>query len=186
MNQNKRTIKMQKDKCKGKKMKPKTNKDKLIVKANFGQDRKVQREFDKNVEGLLKETKEIWTEDMMMTLVNRVPKELDLNLFESKAWITLLFYGELSPAEVAKAGIFPRSRSYDVLANLERKGFIVSKMAPVLKQIVGRPLKIRYEVLSIKQMLLNRIELIKKETRRKISAIQTLNLEEFKKLEVVK
>ena len=61
-----------------------------------------------------------------------------LNLYEVRIWTALLSRGVSSAGELSDIANVPRSRSYDILASLEGKGFIVPKE--------GRPL--RYEALA--------------------------------------
>ena len=60
-------------------------------------------------------------------------KDFGLNSYESKLWVALLSRGVSTAGELADISSVPRSRAYDVLESLEKKGFIVMK--------VGKPIK---------------------------------------------
>ena len=56
-----------------------------------------------------------------------------LNLYEARIWTALLSRGVSSAGELSDIANVPRSRSYDILESLERKGFIVQKPGKPLK-----------------------------------------------------
>jgi len=65
------------------------------------------------------------------TLPNKLT-EFGLNSYETKLWLTLLSEGPLVVGELSDIANVPRSRSYDVLESLEKKGFIhIKKRKPV-------------------------------------------------------
>ena len=70
-------------------------------------------------------------------------KEFGLNNYESKLWIVLLSKGIATTAELAELSGVPRSRAYDVLEGLEKKGFVMTK--------IGKPIK--YMALEPKQVI---------------------------------
>jgi sugar-specific transcriptional regulator TrmB len=51
-------------------------------------------------------------------------KVFGLNSYEAKIWVALLSRGVSSAGELSDISNVPRSRSYDVLESLEKKGFI--------------------------------------------------------------
>jgi HTH-type transcriptional regulator, sugar sensing transcriptional regulator len=63
----------------------------------------------------------------------------DLNIYEAKVWTALLSRGIASAGELADISGVPRSRSYDVLENLEKKGFIIMKLGKPIKYIAVEP-----------------------------------------------
>lgn len=67
-------------------------------------------------------------------LVNRVKHFVGLNQYETQIWLALLSHGVATAGEVAEAAGVPRSRSYDILESLSKKGLVVVKSQ-------GRPLK---------------------------------------------
>jgi len=63
----------------------------------------------------------------------------ELNIYEAKVWTALLSRGIASAGELADISNVPRSRSYDVLESLEKKGFIVMKLGKPIKYIAVKP-----------------------------------------------
>ncbi len=75
-----------------------------------------------------------------------VPKELlskikdfGLNSYEGKLWVSLLSRGVATAGELSDIADVPRSRSYDVLESLERKGFVIMKLGKPIKYIAVPP-----------------------------------------------
>lgn len=66
-------------------------------------------------------------------------KEFGLNSYEAKIWTALLSRGVATAGELADISNVPRSRSYDVLESLEKKGFIVMKIGKPIKYIAVPP-----------------------------------------------
>ena len=62
-----------------------------------------------------------------------------LNLYEVKIWTALLSRGVATAGELSDIANVPRSRSYDVLESLERKGFVVMKLGKPIKYIAVAP-----------------------------------------------
>lgn len=65
-----------------------------------------------------------------------------LNLYEVKIWTALLSRGVATAGELADIANVPRSRSYDVLETLERKGFVVMKIGKPIKYIAVPPAEV--------------------------------------------
>ena len=63
----------------------------------------------------------------------------DLNIYEAKIWAALLSKGVSSAGELADISEVPRSRSYDVLESMEKKGFIIMKLGKPIKYIAVEP-----------------------------------------------
>ena len=72
-------------------------------------------------------------------LVNRIRDYFGLNIYETKVWLALLKKGIASAAEVAEASGIPRSRTYDVLEGLEKKGFAIIKLGKPVKYLGVKP-----------------------------------------------
>ena len=72
-------------------------------------------------------------------LVSRIKDYFDLNIYETKVWLALLKKGVASAGEVAEASGIPRSRTYDVLESLEKKGFAIAKLDKPVKYIGVKP-----------------------------------------------
>lgn len=66
-------------------------------------------------------------------------KDLGLNTYESKLWTALLSRGVSTAGELSDIANVPRSRSYDVLESLEKKGFIIMKLGKPIKYIAVPP-----------------------------------------------
>ncbi|HLD89329.1 MAG TPA: helix-turn-helix domain-containing protein [Candidatus Nanoarchaeia archaeon] len=66
-------------------------------------------------------------------------KDFGINSYESKLWTALLSRGVSTAGELSDIADVPRSRSYDVLESLEKKGFIVMKVGKPIKYIAVPP-----------------------------------------------
>jgi len=66
-------------------------------------------------------------------------KDFGLNSYEAKLWTALLSRGVATAGELSDIANVPRSRSYDVLESLERKGFIIMKLGKPIKYIAVQP-----------------------------------------------
>lgn len=62
-----------------------------------------------------------------------------LNLYEVKIWTALLSRGVATAGELSDIANVPRSRSYDVLESLERKGFVLMKLGKPIKYLAVPP-----------------------------------------------
>src|SRR3990172_12643073 len=72
-------------------------------------------------------------------LVNRIKDYFDLNIYETKVWLALLGKGVASAGEIAQISRVPRSRTYDVLESLEKKGFAIIKLGKPVKYLGVKP-----------------------------------------------
>jgi len=63
----------------------------------------------------------------------------DLNIYEVKIWTSLLGRGVATAGELSDISQIPRSRSYDVLDSLEKKGFVMMKLGKPIKYIAIEP-----------------------------------------------
>lgn len=71
--------------------------------------------------------------------LKRLRSSFDLNEYEAKIWTALLSKGVATAGELSDIGNVPRSRSYDVLESLEKRGFIVMKLGKPIKYIAIEP-----------------------------------------------
>ena len=71
--------------------------------------------------------------------LSRLRKIFDLNLYEAKVWTALLSRGVSTAGELSNISDVPRSRTYDILESLEKKGFIVTKIGKPIKFIALKP-----------------------------------------------
>ena len=72
-------------------------------------------------------------------LINRIKDYFDLNMYETKVWLALLGKGVASAGQIAEISRVPRSRTYDVLEGLEKKGFVIVKLGKPVKYIGVKP-----------------------------------------------
>lgn len=72
-------------------------------------------------------------------LLNRLRHYLSLNLYEVRVWTALLSRGVSTAGELSDIGNVPRSRAYDVLESLEKKGFITMKLGKPIKYLAVEP-----------------------------------------------
>ncbi|MEK6893288.1 MAG: helix-turn-helix domain-containing protein [Nanoarchaeota archaeon] len=71
--------------------------------------------------------------------LSRLRKIFDLNLYEAKVWTALLSRGVSTAGELSSISDVPRSRTYDILESLEKKGFIVMKIGKPIKFVALKP-----------------------------------------------
>src|SRR3989339_396090 len=107
-------------------------------------------------------------------LIGKIKDYFDLNIYETKVWLALLGKGIASAGEVASISRVPRSRTYDVLESLEKKGFAIVKIGKPVKYIGVKPR-------IILEKLKNNVKTDANEKMLTLSNIK--NTEEFTKLE---
>ena len=71
--------------------------------------------------------------------LSKLRRFFSLNLYEVKIWTALLSRGVSTAGELSDIANVPRSRSYDVLESLEKKGFVVMKLGKPIKYIAVPP-----------------------------------------------
>lgn len=71
--------------------------------------------------------------------LSRLRKIFDLNLYEARVWTALLSRGVSTAGELSNISDVPRSRTYDILESLEKKGFIVMKIGKPIKFVALKP-----------------------------------------------
>jgi sugar-specific transcriptional regulator TrmB len=72
-------------------------------------------------------------------LLSRLRELFGLNLYEVKIWTALLSRGTSTAGELSNISGVPRSRTYDILESLEKKGFVVMKLGKPIKFIAVKP-----------------------------------------------
>lgn len=107
-------------------------------------------------------------------LITKIKDYFDLNVYETKVWLALLGKGIASAGEVASISRVPRSRTYDVLETLEKKGFAIAKLGKPVKYIGIKPK-------TILEKLKNNVR--KKAEEKVESLLKIKNTDEFIKLE---
>lgn len=107
-------------------------------------------------------------------LINKIKDYFDLNVYETKVWLALLSKGTASAGEVAGVSGVPRSRTYDVLESLEKKGFAIIKLGKPVKYLGVKP-----------KMILDKLKNnIKRDAEEKISNLSNIKeTDEFLQLE---
>ncbi len=93
-------------------------------------------------------------------LLSKLRRYFDLNLYEVKLWAALLSRGVSTAGELSDIANVPRSRSYDILESLEKKGFVVMKLGKPIKYIAIPPTEVVDRVK--KNMNINAQEKIKR------------------------
>lgn len=97
-----------------------------------------------------------------------------LNLYEVKIWAALLSRGVSTAGELSDIANVPRSRSYDILESLEKKGFVIMKLGKPIKYIAVPPKEVVERVK--KNMRQDADEKVKRlEDLKKTDVIQELN-----------
>jgi HTH-type transcriptional regulator, sugar sensing transcriptional regulator len=71
--------------------------------------------------------------------LSKLRRYFSLNLYEVKIWAALLSRGVSTAGELSDIANVPRSRSYDVLESLEKKGFVVMKLGKPIKYLAVPP-----------------------------------------------
>ncbi len=72
-------------------------------------------------------------------LLKKLRAGFDLNVYEVKIWTALLSRGVASAGELSDTSNVPRSRAYDVLESLEKKGFAMVKIGKPVKYLGVKP-----------------------------------------------
>ncbi len=72
-------------------------------------------------------------------LINKIKDYFNLNIYETKVWLALLGKGVASAGEISTMSGVPRSRTYDVLESLEKKGFAIEKLGKPVKYLGVKP-----------------------------------------------
>ena len=105
--------------------------------------------------------------------LSRLRKIFDLNLYEVKVWTALLSRGTSTAGELSNISDVPRSRTYDILESLEKKGFIVMKLGKPIKFIALKPEEV------VERVKKNMIKYAQEKTKRLESLKEDEVLEEL-------
>ena len=71
--------------------------------------------------------------------LKKLRSAFELNEYEVKIWTALLSKGLATAGELSDISNVPRSRSYDVLESLEKKGFVMMKLGKPIRYIAVAP-----------------------------------------------
>jgi len=108
--------------------------------------------------------------------LNRLRKIFDLNLYEVRVWTALLSRGVSTAGELSNISDVPRSRTYDILETLEKKGFIVMKLGKPIKFVALKPEevieRVKKNLITTAQEKSKRLEQLK--TEEILSELNTL------------
>lgn len=95
-------------------------------------------------------------------------RDFGLNTYESKLWTALLSRGVSTAGELSDIANVPRSRSYDVLESLEKKGFIIMKLGKPIKYLAVKPVevleRVKKKIENDAKTQMNILDSIKKST----------------------
>ena len=108
--------------------------------------------------------------------LSKLRRSFNLNLYEVKLWTALLSRGVSTAGELSDIADVPRSRTYDVLESLERKGFVIVKPEKPIKYMAISP----GEVLA---RVKNRISIIAKERSDRLEKLSDSDI--LKELEML-
>lgn len=93
--------------------------------------------------------------------LSKLRRYFALNLYEVKIWAALLSRGVSTAGELSDIANVPRSRSYDVLESLEKKGFVVMKLGKPIKYIAVPPTEVLERVKkNLKQEADDKVQLL--------------------------
>ena len=109
-------------------------------------------------------------------LINKIKDYFDLNVYETKVWLALIGKGSASAGEIAEISGVPRSRTYDVLETLEKKGFAIIKLGKPVKYLGVKP-----------KMILEKLRNnVKSEAEERIQSLSNIkDTDEFAQLEEI-
>ncbi len=88
-------------------------------------------------------------------LMSKLRRYFNLNLYEVRIWTALLSRGVSTAGELSDIGHVPRSRAYDVLETLEKKGFVVMKLGKPIKYLAVEPKEVVERVKKLIQLEAN-------------------------------
>lgn len=100
--------------------------------------------------------------------LNTLRQYFSLNLYEVKIWTALLSRKVATAGELSDLAIVPRSRTYDVLESLEKKGFVMVKLGKPIKYIAISPKdvidRVKKRVVERSEEKLDKLESLKTST----------------------
>lgn len=74
--------------------------------------------------------------------LSKLRRYFNLNLYEVRIWTALISRGTSTAGELSDIGHVPRSRAYDVLESLEKKGFVVMKLGKPIRYLAVEPAEV--------------------------------------------
>jgi HTH-type transcriptional regulator, sugar sensing transcriptional regulator len=114
--------------------------------------------------------------------LSKLRRYFALNLYEVKIWTALLSRGVSTAGELSDIANVPRSRSYDVLESLEKKGFVVMKIGKPIKYLAVAPTEVVERVKKNMKVdadeRINRLDNLKKgDVLKELSQLHTQGIE---------
>ena len=114
--------------------------------------------------------------------LGKLRRYFSLNLYEAKIWTALLSRGVSTAGELSDIADVPRSRSYDVLESLEKKGFVIMKLGKPIKYIAIPPTevleRVKKNVKEDAKEQIDRLEELKStETINELNTLHTQGIE---------
>ncbi len=96
-------------------------------------------------------------------ILKKLRAAFDLNVYEVKIWTALLSRGVATAGELSDTSNVPRSRAYDVLESLEKKGFVIMKLGKPIKYMAIAPEEILRRVKNtIKNSATIKVDMLEK------------------------
>ncbi len=114
--------------------------------------------------------------------LSKLRRYFALNLYEVKIWTALLSRGVSTAGELSDIANVPRSRSYDVLESLEKKGFVVMKIGKPIKYLAVAPTevveRVKKNMRNDADEKINKLESLKKgDVLKELSTLHTQGVE---------
>ncbi|HKW05887.1 MAG TPA: helix-turn-helix domain-containing protein [Nitrososphaerales archaeon] len=115
---------------------------------------------------------------------------LGLNLYESKAYLTLIVKGQISARDLGHLTTIPQSRTYDVLSSLKDKGFalttpssdrsyVPSEPKQTLLALYGKRKKeIQHQVIKIQEEIEKKLESLHESYSKALDKVSSLTSEQ--------
>lgn len=109
-------------------------------------------------------------------MMSKLRKTFGLNLYEVRVWTGLLSKGRSTAGELSEISNVPRSRTYDILESLEKKGFIMMKMGKPIQYMALSPKEVigRMRLNTAKEIKLKEKRLDELETSKDLTELQML------------
>jgi len=109
-------------------------------------------------------------------LIELLNEELGLSPYESKAYMTILLYGPLSPQGVNQKSAIPRPRTYDVLNSLVGKGLLMEQPGrPTMYAAVDPRVGLEKMIIEFERKMHRELEEKRKIAERLVSSLSKLH-----------
>ena len=119
-----------------------------------------------------------------LRLAEILNKQLGLTPYESRAYVSLMIQGPMSPSELAQKTSIPRPRAYDVLRSLMEKGLLIEQSGrPSIYAAVEPAQGLKNLLISIEMETLRRLE-EKRKTAQTLTKLLSRMYEKSKNLKL--